>query len=62
VRAYRQKVGISHGDPVFLEPDRHSVIVLSGHGGTPTARAEPEADDATTVGQRLPEEPPKSVM
>ncbi len=50
VRAYRQKVGITHGDPVFLEPDPDSVIVLSGHGATPPAATPEQEDDATAVG------------
>jgi ABC-type Fe3+/spermidine/putrescine transport system ATPase subunit len=31
VRVYREKVGLSHGDVVFLEPDSESAIVMVGH-------------------------------
>jgi iron(III) transport system ATP-binding protein len=30
VRVYREKVGLAHGDVVFLEPDPDSAIVMSG--------------------------------
>jgi iron(III) transport system ATP-binding protein len=30
VRVYQEKVGIAHGDTVFLEPDPDSLIVMSG--------------------------------
>jgi iron(III) transport system ATP-binding protein len=30
VRVYQEKVGIAHGDTVFLEPDPESLIVMSG--------------------------------
>jgi iron(III) transport system ATP-binding protein len=38
VRVYREKVGLSHGDAVFLEPDCESVIVMPAAG----APAEPD--------------------
>jgi iron(III) transport system ATP-binding protein len=30
VRVYQEKIGLSHGDAVFLEPDPDSAIVISG--------------------------------
>ena len=32
VRVYKEKLGLTHGDPVFLEPDESSAIVLPGDG------------------------------
>jgi iron(III) transport system ATP-binding protein len=40
VRVYREKVGLAHGDVVFLEPDPESAIVMS-------ARAAEAAGEAT---------------
>ena len=42
VRVYQEKVGLSHGDAVFLEPDPDSAIVM------PSAAAESHADAADT--------------
>jgi iron(III) transport system ATP-binding protein len=42
VRVYREKVGLSHGDAVFLEPDCESMIVM----GTDGATSEPADRDA----------------
>jgi iron(III) transport system ATP-binding protein len=42
VRVYQEKVGIAHGDPVFLEPDSESAIVMStGSDGAPVDADEP---------------------
>jgi len=30
VRVYQEKIGLSHGDAVFLEPDADSTIVITG--------------------------------
>jgi iron(III) transport system ATP-binding protein len=44
VRVYQEKIGLAHGDAVFLEPDPDSAIVISGaRRGTP---AEPVPDHA----------------
>jgi iron(III) transport system ATP-binding protein len=37
VRVYQEKVGLAHGDAVFLEPDSESVIVMSGGKSAPEA-------------------------
>jgi iron(III) transport system ATP-binding protein len=39
VRVYQEKVGLSHGDSVFLEPDPESVIVMAGGRRAPAAVA-----------------------
>jgi iron(III) transport system ATP-binding protein len=43
VRVYQEKIGLSHGDAVFLEPDPDSAIVITGRRGTPV---EPVPDPA----------------
>jgi iron(III) transport system ATP-binding protein len=43
VRVYQEKIGLSHGDAVFLEPDPDSAIVISGRRSVP---AEPAPDRA----------------
>jgi hypothetical protein len=40
VRVYQEKVGIAHGDVVYLEPDTDSAIVLAaGTAACPDATA-----------------------
>lgn len=51
VRVYKEKVGLSHGDTVYLEPEQGSAIVMP---------AEPE-EDSSSVGQRFATPPRKSV-
>ena len=43
VRVYREKVGLSHGDQVYLEPDQDSALVMpeSGFARRVTGEAEP---------------------
>jgi iron(III) transport system ATP-binding protein len=51
IRVYQEKVGLSHGDAVFLEPDPDSAIVMSTHpvpGPYVVARA---SDGATYSGE-----------
>jgi iron(III) transport system ATP-binding protein len=43
VRVYQEKIGLSHGDAVFLEPDPDSAIVISGRRAVV---AEPVPDPA----------------
>jgi iron(III) transport system ATP-binding protein len=47
VRVYQEKVGLSRGDVVFLEPDSDSAIVMAGHhaptASQPTPRTPAEA-------------------
>jgi iron(III) transport system ATP-binding protein len=53
VRVYREKVGLSHGDQVYLEPDTESAIVMpaSDVAETPLPVPEPRtADHAAPVG------------
>jgi iron(III) transport system ATP-binding protein len=45
VRVYQEKIGLSHGDAVFLEPDPDSTIVISG-SRTPAGSTEPVPDPA----------------
>jgi iron(III) transport system ATP-binding protein len=45
VRVYQEKVGLAHGDAVFLEPDSDSAIVMSGN--KPDAERKP--DEASPV-------------
>jgi iron(III) transport system ATP-binding protein len=40
VRVYQEKVGLAHGDSIFLEPDPESAIVISGN--EPEAEQTPE--------------------
>jgi iron(III) transport system ATP-binding protein len=44
VRVYQEKIGLSHGDAVFLEPDPDSAIVISGRRSA--AADEPVRDPA----------------
>jgi iron(III) transport system ATP-binding protein len=44
VRVYQEKVGIAHGDPVFVEPDCDSAIVMTGGRSDRTEDDEPAAD------------------
>jgi iron(III) transport system ATP-binding protein len=53
VRVYREKVGLSHGDQVYLEPDTESAIVMPASDVAETAIPVPEprtADHAAPVG------------
>jgi iron(III) transport system ATP-binding protein len=43
VRVYQEKIGLSHGDAVFLEPDPDSAIVITGRRSIPV---EPVPDPA----------------
>lgn len=52
VRVYREKVGLAHGDVVFLEPDSDSAIVMSA--SSPDASTVPEADAAASVSTTPP--------
>ena len=45
VRVYQEKVGLEHGDSVFLEPDLDSAIVISGEE-TGARTPEPNTTDA----------------
>jgi ABC-type Fe3+/spermidine/putrescine transport system ATPase subunit len=44
VRVYQEKVGIAHGDAVFLEPDEDSAILMAGRSAPP-----PEPDPAAEL-------------
>jgi iron(III) transport system ATP-binding protein len=39
VRVYQEKVGLSRGDVVYLEPDSDGAIVMAGHQGTVASAA-----------------------
>jgi iron(III) transport system ATP-binding protein len=43
VRAYQEKVGIAHGDPIYLEPDGETAIVMSGGRAAPAQERTAEA-------------------
>ena len=45
VRVYQEKIGLSYGDSVFLEPDPDSTIVISGSRSA-AAAGEPVPDPA----------------
>jgi iron(III) transport system ATP-binding protein len=49
VRSYREKVGLSHGDTVFLEPDHEAAIVVPAQ---PPAAA--RASEESPAGARPP--------
>ncbi len=50
VRVYQEKLGIAHGDPVFLEPDEESVIVMPvGAGSVPIELAATESADRSAL-------------
>jgi iron(III) transport system ATP-binding protein len=43
VRIYQEKIGLSHGDAVYLTPDEQSVIIMpSGDSAGPARRVSPE--------------------
>ena len=44
VRVYQEKVGLAYGDPVFLEPDSESAIVMPAAAATTTAPPLTEAE------------------
>ncbi|HEY7047871.1 MAG TPA: ABC transporter ATP-binding protein [Jatrophihabitantaceae bacterium] len=48
VRAYQEKVGLTHGDAVFLEPDPDSAIVMPSALAAPKAHA-PDTDPLDEV-------------
>lgn len=43
VRVYREKVGLSHGDQVYLEPDQDAALVMPRSGFARRVTAEPTA-------------------
>jgi iron(III) transport system ATP-binding protein len=45
VRVYQEKIGLSYGDSVFLEPDPDSTIVIAGNR-SPAASGEAVRDPA----------------
>jgi iron(III) transport system ATP-binding protein len=49
VRVYQEKVGLVHGDAVFLEPDTESAIVMSGHHADGDGVSTTTADTAGPV-------------
>jgi iron(III) transport system ATP-binding protein len=47
VRVYREKVGLAHGDRVYLEPDEESALVMPESGVARRVRAEPAPTTGT---------------
>jgi iron(III) transport system ATP-binding protein len=49
VRVYQEKVGLAHGDQVYLEPDTESAIVMSAADAVPAQAEAPREVDATSA-------------
>ena len=49
VRVYQEKVGLVHGDQVYLEPDTDSAIVMSAADAVPAQAEAPREVDATSA-------------
>ncbi|MBO0775914.1 MAG: TOBE domain-containing protein, partial [Actinobacteria bacterium] len=54
VRVYREKVGLSRGDTVYLMPDEESVIVM------PSANA--TGQEASQLEEAMPEDSPRAAL
>ena len=54
VRAYREKVGLSRGDTVYLMPDEESVIVMPPGDRSGQGLSQPE--------EPVPEESPRAAL